>query len=112
MAEVKEMTRIKINQLNPNTGALYHNKIELADSEVSDIWKIPVKDLDSIGMNLIGDGTAYFTFSNPNNIEDFGDANWIAWDGSSDINQSVTAFYVESDSGNVTFEVTVRSEDD
>lgn len=104
-----DMKKTDWSKANSNSGAIYHEKIVLADSEVSDVYLFPTYRIYDIAVNLDGDGILEVTNSSPKNVK-AGNATWAAWEDGFIINKAVTAFKVTSTSGEVTLEITAKTD--
>lgn len=103
----EEMTRVESNQLTPNSGSIYHNKI--VTSGTSSDYILPIERVYAIAQHLIGDATIYIT-NDPPEIIRLGTAVWSAVEDDADINLGITGIRVESDNGEVTLRITVKTE--
>jgi len=106
----ENMERAAMDTVHPNTGAVYHTVIELADSEASDEYILPVQAIYGIAVEITGNGTVSFTIDPPEVIE-AGTATYVAWNGTDAISLAVTGFKAVSVSGAVTVRATVKTEE-
>jgi hypothetical protein len=69
---------------------------------------LPYQEIYAISIYNSGSSTFYFTNSSEDDIEN-NLANWVAWDGISDINKALTSFYVDNTSGGSNIIVIVKT---
>jgi hypothetical protein len=104
----KNMTRVAFDNINPNTGAVYHENISLGNAEVSDDIIFPVREIYAISVITTGSIKVEFTNDPPSEIET-GSPTWVIWDGVSGINLGLTGVRVTSVSGDVTAKITLKT---
>jgi hypothetical protein len=102
------MPKVEFDNRNSNTGAWYHQTVNLTTGTYSDAYLFPVYGVQRIGAVVDGDGYLEFTNDEPAVIE-AGLATWVAWDGVSPINNAYRAFRVQRTSGTVTGKVTIKT---
>jgi hypothetical protein len=87
-------------------GSIYHQAFSVTAD--SDPVILPYRCIASIAAVQTGTGGLYFT-NDPEDVIKAGEADFVAWDGSSAINPAMTGFYVKVTSGTVTAKITVRT---
>jgi hypothetical protein len=102
---VKEMKRVEVGR--GEFGAHFFEYIELS-SGVSDIYLLPIGAIYAIGVELNG-CRIHLTIDDEEMIRD-STSSYILWDGVSEINKAITAFYVEWLSGSANASVTIKVE--
>lgn len=107
---IKEIPNVDRNNINANTGAVYHKKISIDSGTYSDIYILPPQEIYAISALVDGDGTVEFS-NDPESELDGGSPDWVEWDGSSYINPGITAFRVKRTSGTVVVKITLKTAD-
>jgi len=105
---IQDMERVAFDQVNPNSGAVYHNKVAIDSGSESDPYMLPDLEVYAIAVWIDGDGALEFT-NDPRSVVEADTADWEEWNGTDAINSAVTAFRVTRNSGTVTGKVTVRT---
>jgi hypothetical protein len=100
------MTRVEYDVTSE--AAIYYNSVSISSGTYSDVYILPYSEITGIVSGIDGDGALEFTADPPDVIR-AGNAEFSAWDGSSQINLGVTGYRVQRNSGTVVGKVTVRT---
>lgn len=101
-------TMYTIDRDDTDSSAWFHTVVTISGGTYSDIYRIPVQRIDSIGATISGSGSLEFTMDSLAAMDN-DTAVFEAWDGIAVINPSVTGFRVAWNSGLVKAQVIVKT---